>query len=178
MDPPAARSRYGTFIERLKDNPIRNEKELETAVLARTALQRVRHKFRDSEDPADKQKIEQANIATNLVRQRIAEYASGVAAQTPASSELKTGGYKTVAREAMAKELEGRPIKDAEEYTQVKKYQKSAQQRSRDLAEGSAAERDRETAQAEFFKQKLKEFEALEEAKAKAKAKAKARPKA
>ena len=71
--------------------------------------------------------------------------------------------------------MEGRPIKDADEHKQVKKYQHAAQQRSRDLArEESAAERDREAAQAEFFMQKLKEFEAIEKAKAKAKAKARA----
>ena len=123
--------------------------------------------MRQSEKPEDNQKVEQANLATNLLRQRIAEYASGVVTQTPASSQSKKGGFNTVAREAVAKELEGRPIKDADEYKQVKRYQHAAHQRSRDLArEESAAERDREAAQSEFFKQKLKEFQAMEKAKA------------
>jgi hypothetical protein len=187
MGPPAARSRHETLLERLKDNPIRNEEELDSAKRARGYLDNVRYKFRKSDDPEDEQKVEQANAATNLLRQRIAEYETGVAAQTPASSQLKRGGggFKTVAREAVAKDLEGRPIKDADEYNLVKKYKQAAYQRSRDLIkdletgkiqqhnmtrEEIAAESDRQAAQAEFFKQKLKEFEANPKAKAKAKA--------
>ena len=85
----------------------------------------------------------------------------------------------------MATDLEGRPIKDADEYKQVKKYQHAAYQRSRDLAkdletgkiqqhtmtrEEIAAERDRQAAQSDFLKQKLKDFEAKGKAKAMAKA--------
>ena len=76
MGPPAWRSPYHVFFERLKDNPISNEEELGTAKRARAHLDKVRFNLRKSENPEDAPKVEQANIATNLVRQRIAEYES------------------------------------------------------------------------------------------------------
>jgi hypothetical protein len=129
--PPRRQSQYDFFINRLKTQPIRDDEELAIAQSgARAHLDQLRARLKRSERPEDSERLEEVNIATNLLKQRIAQYISPVALPKlpPPAPQVKRGGggYRAVAGELLAAELQTRGIRSAEEEEAARKRQHAA----------------------------------------------------
>ena len=107
-------------MRQLVTDSIRDEEHLEEARKQLHRIGRIRVDINRSDAPDKDQKLSSLDRWHELLRRRIAEKEGGVTLNVPIKL-TKGGGYKITLGEQLAKDLETREIRDADENERVRK---------------------------------------------------------